>query len=451
MATFLRIGNLKGQSFWVYLAIGATFLISVALSNLINSGIFYWVAVILIAASALFMSQNTLFVICWSFWVFYPIEYLTLNAMQNFISPASLVLLIYLFKFRKINFRETRGQAGLLVVILALIESANSINLLRSMGWTFHFCLVLFVICTRPKTNSQSDNSETQHVALKTLVGLTLFLGVLAVLEASLGKALIYNGQLGSPFQDSYKWSLYSVFRVQTTLGHPLANGLFFATASVMFLLQWLRKDGNRIFLISFVMAFVSTILSGSRTATYSSLLGMACVILLNWKRSNNFAKVSILLVSPAIILVFSLSPLFQKIVIRAQSGEGISSQSYRFDLITWIQYFIKNYFFYGSGPGTSGYVWDIVGNGGPFENGLFQLWVSLGFMQALALLFLLVYSIIKHFRIGATWAVFIPIISYFPTTNFVDDASNFVIFLGILWWGLSEVQQISKELSLEV
>jgi hypothetical protein len=389
----------------------------------INNPIVYWFSLSCILLAAVFMSKNALFLFTLASWAYLPLGYISPNATQSYLNPSTWLLLILLVRCRA---RLSNGNLYLflLALIILSIWTVFSVNPSRSAAWVFQFLLLLYFAST---AESIGKNIEYKKV-FRGFAIICISLASLAVLEFIRRTPLLYNGGLLPEFYDSWKWQYYAVFRVTTTLGHPLNNGLFFAVAALVFLRQAALRPNKALLVGSAMACGFIVFLSASRTAIFSLAVGVIVLLFLYWKNIQTSAKVWLSLVGPILFIALSVSPLFQNILSRFQSGEGISSQTYRQDLLQWVDYFSRTFLFTGTGPGTSGILWGSYGNTSPLENGILQMWVSLGLLPTLAILLIAILAFFVRYRnnVGSLLCL-IPIVAYLPFTNFIDSSSSFM------------------------
>lgn len=257
-------------------------------------------------------------------------------------------------------------------------------------------------------------------------------MGSFAIVEYFLRKPLFYSGSFLPEYSESYKWIYYSSFRIETTLGHPLNNGLFFSCLALACFVIWVRSALKFLAASASALSVFATIISGSRTASIAVAIGLCIGFILLWRQISDPKKASLLFISPLTVAIISQQNWFQNLLTRSQSSEGIASQNYRLDLLSWTAQFLNDYSVVGTGPGTSALQWTLLGNVYPLENGFFQLWVSLGLLATVIILVSGSYVLLSG-RPAYSWIVFLPIFLYIPTTNFVESSSSFIPFVGII------------------
>ncbi len=403
-------------------------LASVLLASNINGSLVYWALLLILLASAAFMKASQIIILALALLVYLPTEYISKDPLQTFFNPTTFLVILFLFKVK-----ARPSRTGFYVLILGVaflgVFSALSINSTRSVVWSIQLVLLLYCLLSVRKIKATSSG-----YLLGGLSMITISLGILAISEYLLSTTLLYNGSFLPSYEDAYKWENYSVFRVSSTLGHPLNNGLFFSTAASILLLNLAQGARNVAYSAAILFSFVGVFLSGSRSAILSLGIATLLILITSWKRVSPAAKVWLSLSTPIAAIFAGESPWFRSIFVRIESVEGASSQTYRQDLLQWVDFFADKYPFQGSGPGTSGYAWAAFGNTAPLENGFLQLWVSLGLFSALVLIVALItvfFRMIK--RNDSSWIQFITVLVYIPLTNFVDDSSSFMAFICVV------------------
>lgn len=402
--------------------------VSAVLSLSIDSPITYWLVCFLVLAICTFLNVSQIMLLSFSFWVFLPIEYISNNPAQNFFNLPSLLLLVFLIRSRaKLSINEILFMGAVSAFLMA--ATFTSINQFRSVGWSFQLVLLLVVAISVSRAASRIDS---KYLFAGIAVG-TLLVSLLAIFEFAVGKTAVFDGQTLPAYEDSYKWINYSVFRITTTLGHPLNNGLFFGTIALLFIFKPGSMQKHLLIRAATVFSILGLLLSSSRTAILALLVGLVLFVALRWSSLGVGSKIWFTLLSPIIIFTAIQTPFLGNVFLRLESGEAISSQAYRFDLFQWLDYLLKEYLWIGSGPGTSGYVWSGIGNTAPLENGFIQLCISLGFVPAVVLL-MLCFSLLIYVN-RRRIAAFVPtiiLLTYIPAMNFVDDSSGFFAFFSI-------------------
>ena len=429
--TLSRLGNTKSPNVWSdfgLLAILISIAYSMVLALTLESLTLYWILVAGLIATSFFLSSTSVLVMALSIWAFLPTEYISLNPFQNFLNPASLLLLVLLVKTNA----KVKGKSLAVFFLFfgyLMVATLYSIDPVRSAAWSFQVTLLLYVAFSSYEI-VKSINPET---VLKALAIVCSFLFIVAVLEYLRSKSLIYNGSFFPDYYESWKWEYFSVFRIRTTLGHPLNNGLFFAVAALIFLRSGVVKGSSRIFVVLVLICAVAVFLSASRSAL-ATLAGSAILLFLfDWRKVAFQVKLWLVLLTPTVFTIFAQSTFFTRIFSRNGSNEGVESSLYRSDLLQWSRYFTQDYFFQGVGPGASDKIWPTFGSNNPLENGFFQLWVSLGLIPTVVCLCFVTALLVRQLKTNLTSLLcLMPAIAYLPLTNFMDSCSSFMSFISL-------------------
>jgi hypothetical protein len=268
---------------------------------------------------------------------------------------------------------------------------------------------------------------------LRGISHVSILIGILAIVEFALGQNFTFSGTILPSYADLSKWQATTSFRVSTTLGHPLNNGLFFSTASLIVGKELLIGKIRPLYLASFILSLLGLLSSGSRAASVALIAGLILVTLSSWSNIQTGKRLAFTIASPLVVFIIFVSPWMQSFLFRVDSAEGQSSGTYRMELLQWTDYFWRYFSTSGTGPGTSGTTWPLLGNTAPLENGLLQLWVSLGLIPGLFFITALFIVAMRNF----TWdfsplIILLPILFYIPTTNFLEDSSSYLAFFSM-------------------
>jgi hypothetical protein len=403
-------------------------LVSIGVSLNVENRLIYGIILCVVLTCGLFVQVSNVLLIAMSIWAFLPISYISPDAIQSIFNLPTLLVLIYLFRTK-----QHLQPRGLLIVGVALVylalSSLDSVNPLRSFGWIFQILVLL--ICF---VSSQSGGSKLgRDFLLRGISYVSILIGILAVVEFALGHNFTFSGAILPSYADSSKWQETASLRVSTTLGHPLNNGLFFSTASLIVGKELLIGKIRPRYVVSFVLSLLGLLSSGSRAAAVALIAGLILVAISRWSKIQTGKRLALSISSPLVVFIIFVSPWMQSFLFRVDSAEGQSSGTYRLELLQWGDYFWQYFSTSGTGPGTSGTTWRLLGNTAPLENGLLQLWVSLGLISGLIFITALFVIAMRNF----TWdvsplAIFFPILIYIPTTNFLEDSSSYLAFFSM-------------------
>lgn len=306
-----------------------------------------------------------------------PTNYLPGNTVTNSLSPGLLVLAIWLVRVSlehhpqdPLSIRATAPAIALaswLVVTLAW-----SIDLQTSIVYTGAIGLLLMA----PFALAERADARTIDLLTQTWLGVASALSCLAILER-----ITETNPLGSFYQIAQGRPLdqvWAVYRVTTTLGHPLANAFFFS-ATVGLSIGILSKRASPLSIVSLCLALTALTLTASRAGLVAA--GGAAVVVLAVSTFDTRRKATYRLGIPiaAVCLgaIAYYSPLVQD---RLTSDEAAASGTVRSIAWTIARTTADAYHYVGSGPGTST---QAVASVRPtdyiLESSLYQLLISIG------------------------------------------------------------------------
>ncbi len=323
-----------------------------------------------------------------------PVGYLSVvpRDLGRFLSPALVVMAIFLLRSAIAGGGfQTKMRWPALVLLLGLVALALiGINPPRSLLWVAIFAVGALIPTL---TGNRTDQRMTEALTRTWLVTGGV-LGAIAVLES-----LARFNPLSRFYYIDQHWSVY---RVQTTLGHPLLNGTFFSLTSCFALMLALRHPlRRRSGLLIFAISGLAAVLSGSRSAAFalSIALGVGLVLSLFSRRISRSAKVAGTVLVALVVVVVPNSPIF---VQRAGSSEGSASTTYRDAVVQLAFRLIEQRPLFGSGPGTSVQRAAEAGATLPLESAILGTVVSVGIVGAAGLALWLLWIVrqcLKHER----------------------------------------------------
>ena len=326
-----------------------------------------------------------------SLWVFalVPIGYIigVDELAARFWTPAVVVIGIWglrlaLGRSRRDFVRALRWMLPLALVLVFL--GHNGVSSTRSFNWIG----VLFVTVAIPVAVVARSDDRTSSTLLRSWLVLGIGLSLVAVLEA-----LVESNPLAAYYSFDQHWAIY---RVTTTLGHPLINGTFFSVTACLAAFSALRRDGYRAAgVICFALSGLAAGLTGSRSGVYALVCGLGVgllVLLVSGRTSIANKLLGIVLGTVALVVL----PALPTIADRAQSAEGIASSLYRDQVIKVAGKLFLARPTFGWGPGTSSIANARAGEVLPLENAVLGTLVSMGVVGALCLLVLVVLVLVK-------------------------------------------------------
>lgn len=303
-----------------------------------------------------------------------PVGYLSgvPEVVGRFLSPTVLVLAVYgLRSWRDRDPGPTRTYPYLLGIGLLLLVPF-SINPARSLLWV----VVLGVAALLPST--LTTGFRTTEALRRTWFVIAGLLALYAIAES-----VTHLNPLGGLYTVEQHWSVY---RVTTTIGHPLLNGAFFATTACLAVFAALQGGRARwLPMLVFPLSGVAAALTGSRSALVALAAGLAVGLIVSIfsRRLTARVKVGGLTLAVATVLTLPNLPTFAD---RLGSLEAAASASYREAVVRLAVRLIEQQPLFGGGPGTSGRVAEQSGALLPLESGVLGTLVSVGLLGGAAI-----------------------------------------------------------------
>lgn len=331
-----------------------------------------------------------------SLWIFalLPVGYLigVPNAVGRFYTPAVVVLLIWLVRVawrpgRHAFVRSLRWLVPVFAVLLVL--SYVGLSPSRSVNWL----LVVAITVALPAALVPAVDRRTSSTLLRSWFVLAVGLSIVAVIES-----LLETNPLSPYYSFDQHWALY---RVSTTLGHPLMNGTFFAVSACLAAFSMTRKGADRgLALFAFVLCALAAGLTGSRSGVYALVCGLGVgllVTLVSGRTSLANKFLGILLGVVALVVL----PALPTIAGRANSAEGTASSLYRDYVVRLAGRLFLERPLVGYGPGNSSIATAQSGATLPLENSVLGTLVSGGVIGTAALLVMVVVVLVRVGRSG--------------------------------------------------
>lgn len=311
--------------------------------------------------------------------VLLPIGFMDVPGLiGDFFTPSVLVILIWLFRVaiaERMTLLLRVPIHGLLIAIpfLAFL-SASAIASERidvTLVW-----LAVFVICVvLPALVGQVCFDDVWQAVRWSLAGIGLFLGILASVDF-----LFHFNPWAVLYQDQLIGS--SVFRTRTSLGHPLTTAMVASVALAACAFPS-SKGRQWPYWVCALGALIAVVLSVSRTSVIavsaSAIVGLLSAIprtgdLIKRVRGRG-GRLTAILMAAIFVSAVALSPLMRE---RNVATEGISSATYRSQVLDAALDLIAERPLLGFGPGTSTRIYESYTRA-PLENSALQLAVSIG------------------------------------------------------------------------
>jgi hypothetical protein len=308
-------------------------------------------------------------------WVILPTPYLAVPQLfGRYVTPS--VALLGVWALRTLASRRSAATSrtawclgGALVAWLILRLQA-SIEPSRSVAWTAVIVLAVVLVTIA----SPVADPRTGSALLRSWTAIAVVLGCGGILEG-----LTHQNPLASHFQVNgvHIGQTWSVYRIETTVGHPLLNGLFFATTTALVVLlcvaqfSWFRLLGAG----AGALALVYT---ASRSALLGFGLGIGAALVLVVVSSPLplGRKVVYTLALAVAVAGLAHAPVLEH---RNRSAEAQSSSQYRQEVVSASLTEMRRLGYIGSGAGTSQTLRLRDGENPALENSVLQLGVSIG------------------------------------------------------------------------
>ncbi|MCJ1685653.1 O-antigen ligase [Rathayibacter sp. VKM Ac-2927] len=304
-----------------------------------------------------------------------PFDYLALPAPFPILSP--IIVLAALLAIATGAppphwLRRTRLMAPIAFTVYSLV-----IPVLRPQGqietiasWT---AVVVMALIALPLW--MSDPSVFRPLTTALLL-VSVVLAIVGTVEFTTRSNLYAEIFASAPFPLTQKWSVY---RIMTTLGHPLVNGTFFASVGSLAFGLFL-KGGRPGALLGFAACCAGVLLSGSRSAVVAIAVGVLMAGGVTVFRLTGSRLVRLILAfAPLLVIVSTVGA--QALDSRSETEEGARSADVR-DLVLRIGLKVlpTESGVFGSGGGLSGVVFAQNGGGNyVLESSLWQTVFSYG------------------------------------------------------------------------
>ncbi|NKR41055.1 hypothetical protein GS503_09315 [Rhodococcus hoagii] len=325
----------------------------------------------------------------------FPVGYLEFPVTYGrFFTPAAVILIVWVVRVLLDKVRIDRWMLLLVCGTAAALVSSMLVNGFgdRSVSWSvlFLFCLPVAMI------GAGNEKPEAyQHLASVIMV-VGAVLACFALVESFFQFNPLGVWYTAGNRQLGQNWSVY---RVQTTLGHPLVNALFFSSVGVFALFRAIKfpRAVSVVTAALLLAALVSTASRGGLTGY--AVAGGAGVVVLVFSGGLDWGKK----VATAVVLVVGLYLAFNSAIFqsRLNSGEAASSAQYRERVVDASMDMFREHPWFGVGPGSAQSTFDQFHSSLVVESSLLQLLVSLGVFGTAAIALVLVTGVVVALRRG--------------------------------------------------
>lgn len=282
-----------------------------------------------------------------------PTAYLPLPLLLGrFFTPSVVVLGVWAVRVLAAN-RHVRASAfGKWWRVVAsglacwlLLGSLSSLTPQRSAAWS----LVLVAVVIAAGAAAESSGDETRHAFERSWVWSALVFGVIGCAEG-----LTHWNPLASHYEvnGSLITQHWSVYRIETTLGHPLMNALVFATLAAGAGMIALTRP-RPLSVTAAVFSSGAVAFTGSRAGALALVLGIGVGVLSAFFSRTTRPGWRIAAVIALVVVGVGVwtSPVLRH---REASKEGQMSSAYRTGLTSIAWTIVRHDSYVGSGPGTS-------------------------------------------------------------------------------------------------
>ena len=334
--------------------------------------------------------------------VLIPVRALPVPEILTVISPGLLVITVWLLRGLTTRDQADRRHdkwAGLRALIVTgfgvwlLLGAVTSDYVGNSLAWGFTFALTVLCVWLA------GADAETIALVKVTWYVLASTLALYAMVEFALQANPLFDPLYArAPFPVVQNWSVY---RVTTTLGHPLTNSLFFSLSFALALGDYFSTRRPLVLSVSALSA-IGLALTASRGGLVAAAAGAVAVIacaLLVMGRGGRFAKWSIAVIAAVGLIAMTQAGVLQD---RSSSREAQVSSADRSAALDVAIRVSGDAHWLGTGPGTSNPATrDFVANSLIIENSYLQLLISVGIPGLALFLALLAVSCLVAFRHG--------------------------------------------------
>lgn len=326
----------------------------------------------------------------------------------RFLGPATLILLVWAVRtiIASERRRHRMGRAWVTAATAMCTWLALETVLSLRPSTSFLWSAVFGITIPLAGTAAILANDATRDILIRAWTALSVALGAFATFEGvthwnPLAAHYTVDGQ---PLVQ--KWAVY---RVETTLGHPLVNAMFFATSAAVMTMLAIEKP-TRWRVTAAILSASGLVFTASRTGVIGLSLGIgvALVAMTFSRRTTTGRKIIAISVIVAALIVVFQSPILKA---RDRSAEAQASMTYRSNVIRDSLLVIRADGYLGSGPGTSQRRIDQSGTSLVLENSILQLGVSTG-LPGVAVLFVLLGAVAGTAVRRARWEAFAGLIA---------------------------------------
>lgn len=362
--------------------------------------------------------------------VLVPVLHLPLDSLNGAINPGIGIVFVW-----AIRLASGRGQVtfGAEVVPLGLLllwvvwSTLYSARPETSLLWTVNFVVLVGLLGLL-----LPGQPVARELLLRTWLALGVSLGAYAVLELLVQANPILDWLYRSTGSLEQTWEVY---RVTTTLGHPLVNGTFFAIAVVIALSRVLRTP-SRGFVVATLCCLGGLVGTASRGAVLAAGVGVLLLLLGPMvRRGSEISRRA--LIPVVIVLVVAVCGAYMYLGARASGDEASGSTMVRQATYELGLEIAEDHWPWGAGPGIADNLKREAFAGDQdrgIESSYLQIAISLGLPGLMLLGFAALTAIARAIRrqpeIAAALVAYFVSVAFF---NLIEAHRPALLLLGVL------------------
>jgi polysaccharide biosynthesis protein PslJ len=404
-----------------------------AISTSLVTGHVIWLAGVAAAAAggALFLVDITLLpAIALAACVLLPTSYLRVNTYHGALSPALGVMIVLLIRATAEGVRFRRGPHLLPLVLLSLWIISRALGSpirTTSMTWSLSFIVLVTVpALVLPGWPIAQRRVEQWWLALGAL------LGIYGLVELALHANPIFGSFYASALGATPAGNVY---RITTTLGDPLLNGVFFSLASLIGIGRILHRPA-RWEVAATALSIAGLFATSSRGAALALGVGLVIVLAVTLG-SPKVTRTRQTIVTATLLIIAIGAGGGAYLSQRASSSEAAASTSVRLETYQAGETLVRQYWPLGAGPGLTDvlkYAMPIGNYQRGVESSAFEVLIDLGLPGALLTLWLFGAAALSALRsrpeLSACVIAYVVVASTF---NLLDEYRPALLLWGLL------------------
>lgn len=352
-------------------------------------GLLFLVAALFILALAMpIHSLPALALLCFAF---LPTSYLDMDygRLRGVVTPAILVVAVWVVRLITTHSRQRADRSALLIGIIALVTLVVLSIFSSDSSASIYWVLAVLLSLVLPTLLQNRIDALTVAVLWRSWTWIGLLLAFFAIFES-----ITQFNPLAGLYTVEQKWSVY---RVTTTLGHPLMNGAFFAVTALVLGFGAI-KFRRKLMAIAALLCAIATALTGARGGVVAIAVGLGVWLLLTALSARTSFSTKLL----GGVFAFATAALIltnDTLRSRLLSVEAAGSAQYRDTYGVgdgWELFYAHPLF--GTGPGTAIYL-ITERTGFVLESALIGALVSLGILGSVAIMMIFLHLVMRAVR----------------------------------------------------